>query len=32
VICVAVGGALVLPSLGWLLVLAQRPPGNAAPG
>jgi cytochrome bd ubiquinol oxidase subunit II len=29
VICVAVGGALVLPSLGWLLVLAQRPPRGA---
>jgi cytochrome d ubiquinol oxidase subunit II len=31
VICVAVGGALVLPSLAWLLVLAQRPPRRAAP-
>jgi cytochrome bd ubiquinol oxidase subunit II len=30
VICVAVGGALVLPSLGWLLVLAQRPPAPPA--
>jgi cytochrome bd ubiquinol oxidase subunit II len=29
VICVAIGGALVLPSLGWLLVLAQRPPRPA---
>jgi cytochrome d ubiquinol oxidase subunit II len=29
-ICVAIGGALVLPSLGWLLVLAQRPPRPAA--
>jgi cytochrome bd ubiquinol oxidase subunit II len=28
-ICVAIGGALVLPSLGWLLVLAQRPPRPA---
>ena len=28
VICVAIGGALVLPSLGWLLVLAQRPPAR----
>ena len=26
VVCVAIGGALVVPSLGWLLVLAQRPP------
>ncbi len=25
VICTAVGGALVLPSLAWLLILAQRP-------
>jgi cytochrome d ubiquinol oxidase subunit II len=37
VICVVIGGVLVLPSLGWLLVLAQRPargagPGSAAPG
>jgi cytochrome d ubiquinol oxidase subunit II len=31
VVCVAVGGALVLPSLAWLLVLAQRPPRRAGP-
>jgi cytochrome bd ubiquinol oxidase subunit II len=29
VLCVIIGGALVLPSLGWLLVLAQRPPRPA---
>jgi hypothetical protein len=30
VICTAVGGALVLPSLAWLLALAQRPARPAA--
>jgi cytochrome d ubiquinol oxidase subunit II len=30
--CTAIGGALVLPSLGWLLVLAQRPPRARAGG
>ena len=32
VICVVIGGVLVLPSLGWLLVLAQRPARAAGPG
>ncbi|HEY6479377.1 MAG TPA: cytochrome d ubiquinol oxidase subunit II, partial [Streptosporangiaceae bacterium] len=31
VICVVIGGALVLPSLAWLLVLAQRPARGPAP-
>jgi cytochrome d ubiquinol oxidase subunit II len=30
IICSAIGGALVIPSLAWLLVLFQRPPAQGA--
>jgi cytochrome d ubiquinol oxidase subunit II len=32
IVCTAVGGALLIPSLGWLLVLVQRQPGDGRAG